>query len=188
MNNRGRSYLTPNRHEKHMIVDGYNVINAWADLKKISIEDLEFARDKLIHILMEYGQFEKYDITIVFDAQYTNAEENIEEVTKTCKIVYTKEKETADSYIERSAYEASRYYGQEVYVVTSDGAEQSLILGAGAYRITAKELLRSVKHSKKDIRDEYTGKHALPIKRSEIGSRIDDDVMRKLEAMRKNKK
>lgn len=184
---RSRTYLTPNRHEKHMIVDGYNVINAWADLKKIGNEDLEFARDKLIHILMEYGQYEKYDITIVFDAQYTNAEENIEEKSRHCKVVYTKEKETADSYIERSAYEASRYYGQEVYVVTSDGAEQSLILGAGAYRITAKELLRSVKHSKKHIRDEYTSVHALPLKRSELGSRISDDVIEKLEKLRKYK-
>lgn len=184
---RSRTYLTPNRHEKYMIVDGYNVINAWDFLQKISNEDLEFARDKLIHLLVEFGQYEKYDMTIVFDAQYTNAEENVEEITPHCKVVYTKEKETADSYIERSAYEATRYYGKEVYVVTSDGAEQSLILGAGAYRITAKELLRSVKHSKKNIRDEYTGKHALPLKRRELGSRIDDDVIAKLEQMRKKK-
>ncbi len=136
---------------------------------------------------MEYGQYEKYDITIVFDAQYTSNEENEEKKSENCKVVYTKEKETADSYIERAAYEASRYYGQEVYVVTSDGAEQSLILGAGAYRITAKELLRSVKRSKKHIHDEYTGIHALPLKRSEIGSRIDDDVIAKLEKMRKIK-
>lgn len=170
-----------------MIVDGYNVINAWDFLQKISNEDLEFARDKLIHLLVEFGQYEKYDMTIVFDAQYTNAEENVDEITPHCKVVYTKEKETADSYIERSAYEATRYYGKEVYVVTSDGAEQSLILGAGAYRITAKELLRSVKHSKKNIRDEYTGKHALPLKRRELGSRIDDDVIAKLEQLRKKK-
>ncbi len=184
---RSRTYLTPNRHEKYMIVDGYNVINAWDFLQKISNEDLEFARDKLIHLLVEFGQYEKYDMTIVFDAQYTNAEENVDEKTPHCKVVYTKEKETADSYIERSAYEATRYYGKEVYVVTSDGAEQSLILGAGAYRITAKELLRSVKHSKKNIRDEYTGKHALPLKRRELGSRIDDDVIAKLEQLRKKK-
>ena len=184
---RSRTYLTPNRHEKYMIVDGYNVINAWDFLQKISNEDLEFARDKLIHLLVEFGQYEKYDMTIVFDAQYTNAEDNVDEITPHCKVVYTKEKETADSYIERSAYEATRYYGKEVYVVTSDGAEQSLILGAGAYRITAKELLRSVKHSKKNIRDEYTGKHALPLKRRELGSRIDDDVIAKLEQLRKKK-
>ena len=184
---RSRTYLTPNRHEKYMIVDGYNVINSWDFLQKISNEDLAFARDKLIHMLMEFGQYEKYDVTIVFDAQYTNAEENVEELTTHCKVVYTKEKETADGYIERSAYDATRYYGKEVYVVTSDGAEQSLILGAGAYRITAKELLRSIKHSKKNIRDEYTSVHALPIKRRELGSRIDDDVIAKLEQMRKNK-
>ena len=58
---------------------------------------------------MEYGQYEKYDITIVFDAQYTNAEENVEGKSKHCEVVYTKEKETADSYIERSVYEATKY-------------------------------------------------------------------------------
>ena len=185
---RARTYLTPNRLEKHMVVDGYNVINAWPELTKLSQEDLEYARDVLIHILMEYGQYEKYDMTVVFDAQYTATEENVEEKTAHFKIVYTKEKETADSYIERTAYEASRHYGQEVYVVTSDGAEQSLILGAGAYRITAKELWRSVKHSKKNIHDEYTtGLYALPLKRNEIGLRIDDDVMAKLDALRRKK-
>ena len=170
-----------------MIVDGYNVINAWPDLIALSKTDLEHARDKLVHILMEYGQYEKYDVTVVFDAQYVSAEESEEQKSPNCKVVYTKEKETADSYIERTAYESSRYYGQEVYVVTSDGAEQSLILGAGAYRITAKELLRSVKRSKKNIKAEYTSKDALPIKRSEIGSRIDDNVMAKLDEMRRKK-
>ena len=104
-----------------------------------------------------------------------------------CKVVYTKEKETADSYIERSVYEATKYYGREVYVVTSDGAEQSLILGAGAYRISANELWRRIKHSKKNIRDEYTGEHVLPLRRSEIGSRINDEVMAKLDELRKRK-
>lgn len=185
--NRSRTYLTPNRHEKYMVVDGYNIINAWESLKKFINDDLDFAREKLIHLLMEYGQYEKYDITIVFDAQYTNVEENVEEKSKHCKVVYTKEKETADSYIERSVYEATKYYGREVYVVTSDGAEQSLILGAGAYRISANELWRRIKHSKKNIRDEYTGEHVLPLRRSEIGSRINDEVMAKLDELRKRK-
>lgn len=63
--NRSRTYLTPNRHEKYMVVDGYNIINAWESLKKFINDDLDFAREKLIHLLMEYGQYEKYDITIV---------------------------------------------------------------------------------------------------------------------------
>ena len=184
---RRRTYLTPNKFEKHMIVDGYNVINAWPKLTALSKIDLEHARDELVHLLMEYGQYEKYDVTIVFDAQYVTGRESEEKKSSNCKVVYTKEKETADSYIERTAYESSRYYGQEVYVVTSDGAEQSLILGAGAYRITAKELLRSVKRSKKHIKEEYTNKDALPIKRSELGSRIDDSVMAKLDALRRKK-
>lgn len=185
---RRRTYLTPNRHDKHMIVDGYNVINAWPELIKLSKIDLEHARDRLIEILMEYCQYEKYDVTIVFDAQYTDDKEHAEIKTTHCKVVFTKEKETADSYIERSAYEASRYYGQEVYVVTSDGAEQSLILGAGAYRITSKELLRRVKQSKKNIKEECTGFHVLPKTRSELASRLTDDIAAKLDALRKGQK
>lgn len=185
---RRRTYLTPNRHDKHMIVDGYNVINAWPELIKLSKIDLEHARDSLIEILMEYCQYEKYDVTIVFDAQYTDDKEHLEIKTTHCKVVFTKEKETADSYIERSAYEASRYYGQEVYVVTSDGAEQSLILGAGAYRITAKELLRSVKQCKKNIKEECSGVHVLPKTRSELASRLTDDIAAKLDSLRKQKK
>ena len=148
--NRSRTYLTPNRHEKYMVVDGYNIINAWESLKKFINDDLDFAREKLIHLLMEYGQYEKYDITIVFDAQYTNAEENVEEKSKHCKVVYTKEKETADSYIEALAGKLQTRLTQ-VEVATSDGAEQWTIFSQGALRKPAWELYQDIKRAKREV-------------------------------------
>lgn len=171
---------------EHLIIDGYNVINAWPEL--IAMRDnLEYARDQLIHIMAEYGAYECYDVTIVFDALFTAQEQTCEKINEHLRIIYTAEGETADSYIERLAYDSVRA-GREVYVVTSDGAEQSVILGAGAYRIPARELRSSIKKAKKKIQEEYTGKHVLPLNRRELGSRIDGETAAKLDEIRKNNK
>ena len=169
---------------EHFIIDGYNVINAWPELIALR-SDLEHARDTLIHILAEYGAYENYDVTIVFDALFTADEEHCEKLNEHLDIVYTGEGETADSYIERLAY-ASVRLGREVHVVTSDGAEQSVILGAGAYRMPSGELHKTVQKVKKKIRDEYTGNKVLPINRSELGSRIDGEMAAKLDKIRKS--
>lgn len=184
---RGRSYVTRNRHERHMIIDGYNVLNAWPQLAVLVQEDLEYARDQLVHILVEYAKMEEYDMTIVFDALYTNDQEHEEIITKNCKVIYTKEKETADSYIERLTYEYSRHYGQEVYVVTSDGAEQNLILGAGAFRISASELLINIQRAKKNIYNEIADPHIHSLKRMEISGRLDSKTVAKLNCLRYRK-
>ena len=94
---------------------------------------------------------------------------------------------TADSCIERLAYESVRT-SREVHVVTSDGAEQSAILGAGAYRISSAELWRRVKKTKKKIADEYLGEVTLPLSRNEVGSRIDSRTAAKLDALRKKRR
>ncbi|WP_196591645.1 NYN domain-containing protein [Pectinatus frisingensis] len=169
-----------------LIVDGYNVINCWPELLGSS-NDLEHARDKLIHILLEYGAYEKYDVTLVFDALYTKSAQSYEQLNEHFEIVYTKKKETADSYIERLAYRSVRE-GREVFVVTSDGAEQSAILGAGAYRVTVKELGRTIKNTKKKLRNSYVvndGNTADYSRRSEIADRIEPAVLKKLNILRK---
>ena len=120
------------RKREHYIVDGYNVIHAWPELNALQA-DLAHARDRLIHILSEYGAYERYDITIVFDALLTEDEERREEMGRHLEVIYTGAGETADSCIERMAYESVRK-GREVHVVSSDGAVESVILGAGAYR------------------------------------------------------
>lgn len=170
---------------EHYIVDGYNVINLWPELVNLR-NDLSEAMDRLVHILAEYGAYEKYDMTVVFDALFTADDERIEQVNKHLEVVYTGRGETADSYIERLAYDSVRM-GREVHVVTSDGAEQSVILGAGAYRHPSGEFHRMVKRAKKEIKDKYLGKVVLPVSRNEIASRIDEETLAKLDALRKSK-
>lgn len=167
----------------HLIVDGYNVINCWPELLKQS-NDLEHARDKLIHILLEYGAYEKYDVTVVFDALYTSSAQSFEQLNGHFETVYTKKKETADSYIERLAYELV-HDGKEVFVVTSDGAEQNVVLGAGAYRMTVKELSKAVTVTKKKLRNCCASDAAMSTGRNEIADRIEPSVSKKLDILRK---
>lgn len=173
------------RESEYYLIDGYNVINAWPELIRLR-GNLDEARDVLVHILTEYGAFENYEMTVVFDAFFTEDDEHELQITDRMKVIYTGAGETADSCIERLAYTAVRA-GREVHVVTSDGAEQSVILGAGAYRITSPELRRSVKKSKKQMKAEYIGAHTQPIGRIEVHERLDRDTLARLEEMRRKK-
>ena len=173
------------RDSEYYLIDGYNVINAWPELIRLR-GNLDEARDVLVHILTEYGAFENYEMTIVFDAFFTEDEEHELQITDRMKVIYTGAGETADSCIERLAYMAVRT-GREVHVVTSDGAEQSVILGAGAYRITSPELRRSVKKAKKLMKTEYIRAHMQPLGRIEVHERLDRDTLARLEEMRRKK-
>lgn len=173
------------RKSEYYLVDGYNVINAWPKLMCLR-GNLNEARDVLVHILTEYGAFENYEMTVVFDAFFTEEEEHELQISDRMKVIYTGAGETADSCIERLAYTAVRA-GREVYVVTSDGAEQSVILGAGAYRITSPELRRSVKKAKKLMKAEYMNPHSRPLGRIEVHERLDYDTRARLEELRRRK-
>ena len=177
--------MSRQRESAYYLIDGYNVINAWPELVRLR-SNLDEARDVLVRILMEYGAFENCEITVVFDAFFTENEEHEIQMTDHMKVIYTGAGETADSRIERLAYTAVRA-GREVHVVTSDGAEQSVILGAGAYRITSPELRRSVKKAKKLMKAEYMNPHIQPIARSELHERIDRDTLVRLEELRRKK-
>ena len=170
---------------EHYIVDGYNVIHAWPELNSLQ-EDLSHARDRLIHILAEYGAYESYDITIVFDALLTEDEERREERGPHLTIIYTGAGETADSVIERMAYDSVRR-GREVHVVSSDGAIESVILGAGAYRHPSKEFRDIVRRTKKHLREQYLGPVRLPLARYDVSERLDAETAAKLDALRKQK-
>mgnify|MGYP001020925457 FL=1 len=173
------------RKSEYYLVDGYNVINAWPELMRLR-GNLNEARDVLVHILTEYGTFENYEMIVVFDAFFTEEEEHELQISDRMKVIYTGAGETADSCIERLAYTAVRA-GREVHVVTSDGAEQSVILGAGAYRITSPELRRSVKKAKKLMKTEYIGAHTQPLGRIEVHERLDRDTLARLEELRRRK-
>lgn len=172
------------RKREHYLVDGYNVIHANPELAAM-LNDLSAARDRLVEILEEYGAYEKYEMTIVFDALFTADEEHEEKRGKHLTVVYTGAGETADSFIERRSYELA-HNDREVHVVTSDGAEQFVILGAGAYRLPSKELWRRVRQFKERLRREVLKPSAPTLARYDVASKLDSDVAARLDAMRKS--
>ncbi|MCI9216488.1 MAG: GTP-binding protein [Dorea sp.] len=139
--------------KEYLLVDGYNVIFAWEDLKDIAKVNIEAARNKLMDILCNYQGFKKCTVILVFDAY--KVEGYALEIQKyhNIHVVYTKEAETADQYIEKVVHEIGRKY--HVTVVTSDGVEQVVTLGQGGKLISAREFHEEVETTRHLIREEY---------------------------------
>ena len=135
----------------YILVDGYNIIFAWDDLKKIAEENLDAARAELIHRMCNYQGYNGSELILVFDAYKVKGKHR--DIEKYCNIniVYTKESETADSYIEKVSHELSKKH--RVRVATSDGLEQMIILGNGAMRISAAEFRKRVDASESAIKE-----------------------------------
>lgn len=167
----------------HLIVDGYNVINAWPELIALKEQDLQHARDSLVDILAGYGAFKAMKVIIVFDAHMTAGRDSIEVISPLLEVVYTNEGETADSYIEKMVYSLVRQC-ERVYVVTSDWAEQIAVLSFGAYRISAREFRLDVQAVNKALRDGFS-ETALTCRRHELENRLDQKVREKLDKIRR---
>jgi len=135
----------------YLLVDGYNIIFAWEDLKKIAGDNLDAARGELINRMCNYQGYAGCELILVFDAYRVKGKHR--EVEKYCNIniVYTKESETADSYIERVSHELSKKH--KVRVATSDGLEQMIILGNGAMRISAAEFRKRYEAAERSIKE-----------------------------------
>ncbi len=135
---------------EYVLVDGYNVIFSWDELKKAAQTNLDAARNMLINILCNYQGYRKCELILVFDAYKVRG--NVREVEKigNINIVYTKEAETADMYIEKVSNTLARKH--RVRVVTSDGMEQLIILGNGALRVSSQSFLDEVRLAEKEIR------------------------------------
>ena len=126
---------TQNRGPEYLLVDGYNIIFAWEELKQVAQTNLDAARQMLMDLLSNYQGFKKCVVILVFDAY--KVPRSVQDIYKyhNIYVVYTKEAETADTYIERATYEIGKHH--RVRVATSDGAEQLIILGHGALRLSA---------------------------------------------------
>ena len=121
---------------EYLLVDGYNIIFAWDELHRLAAQDVAAARGALIDILANYQGFRKCRVIVVFDAYKVKGNPGSVQTVHGVKVVYTKEAETADTYIERTTYELRRE--RRVRVATSDGPEQVIILGHGALRVSAR--------------------------------------------------
>ena len=139
------------RPDDYLLVDGYNIIFAWDDLKALAAEDLDAARSALIHLLSNYQGVKKCHLILVFDAYRVKDNPGSIEKVHGIHVVYTKTAETADMYIEKASYDLSRAH--RVKVATSDALEQAIILGHGAERMSANELRFEVDQAAAQIQD-----------------------------------
>ncbi|MBE5792906.1 MAG: GTP-binding protein [Clostridiales bacterium] len=141
--------IRPKRPE-FLLVDGYNILHAWEDTREEAQRDLDSARRMIMDILANFQGFTNQRLILVFDAYKVAG--GVGSVTKYngIDVVYTKEAETADSFIEKTAYEISKY--NSVRVATSDALEQMIIFGSGALRVSAQELRKEVESANVEIR------------------------------------
>lgn len=170
--------------EEYLLVDGYNIIFAWDELKELAEENMDAARYKLMDILCDYQGFKKCNLILVFDAYKVEGGIGKVQDYHNIHVVYTKEAETADSYIEKISYEISRNH--RVTVATSDAMEQLIILGQGASRLSANELKEEVKRIKEQIREGYLEKH--PTNRNYLGKQFGDRLLEFIKEEDKHKK
>lgn len=161
----------------YMILDGYNIINNWSELKKEAEENLEDARLKLIEMLINFQGYSGIKIILVYDALYVKGSVEKHEYYNNVEVVYTKEGESADHYIEGIIKTLAEK--EQVVVVTSDWALQQVVLGEGATRMSSRELhddlIKYFNEKKK-----YFVVNNL---KNNIESMLDEDVLKKLRKM-----
>ena len=167
---------------KTFFVDGYNVINSWPNLKKIKDFSYESSRLHLIDTLQNYSEFKGYKMFIVFDAHMVKGSLEKKEKLGNLFVVFTKEGETADKYIERTVNNIGRK--SEICVVTSDSLVQQVTFQRGAIRMSSIEFYHEVISIEKKIQKSTEKKYLE--KRNSIEDRIDEKTLEKLEKIRRN--
>lgn len=161
----------------YIIVDGYNYINHISEFKRLSKISLEEARYALIERLREYRAFTGYKVILVFDAyNRKNSVGNLEILDNDFEVVYTKKNQTADSYIEKLANKLASDKKNMVRVVTSDWAEQLVILGSGAFRMSTRELNEEMAFMKKKINTKKRAEN----QRSYLEDILSEEILKKL--------
>lgn len=169
--------------EEYLLVDGYNIIFSWEELKELSERDIGAARGKLADILSNYQGFRKCTLILVYDAY--KVEGNPGEVLKyhNIYIVYTKEAETADQYIEKTVRRIAK--NADVTVATSDGLEQVIIMGQGAQRMSAPGLKEEVELALKELRGEHLGRQVNL--KNYLLDYLDEETAKQMEEIRLGK-
>ena len=150
---KGSKSVNSETREKYLLVDGYNVIFAWDDLKELAAVNIDGARGKLMDILCNYQAICKCELIVVFDAYRVKGHDTEISDYHNIHVVFTKEAETADQYIEKFAHQNGRKYN--VTVATSDGLEQIIIRGQGCNLISSRELKEEIDRTTKDIMQKF---------------------------------
>ena len=168
----------------YLLIDGYNIINAWSDLKEIGTSNLEEARDAFVQQLIDYKSYTGETVIVVFDAHLVKGSNAKHYNIRGVEVIFTKEHQTADSFIEKKVDELTKNRRNRVRVATSDWAEQQFVLGSGATRISARELRIELEAVKKSIRKKTDETNE---NRSSISDRLNGEVAEILEKWRRNK-
>ena len=142
---------------EYLLVDGYNVIFSWDNLKKLADSSIDGARNALINILCNYQGYKRCEVIVVFDAYKVKGNHREIEKVNNITVVYTKEAEIADMYIEKASLDLAKKH--KVRVVTSDALEQVIILGNGALRVSSREFQGEVKSAEENIRTIIENNH-----------------------------
>lgn len=169
---------------KYLLVDGYNLINAWPDLKSLAEMDLEEARNSLNELLVEYNAYSGEKIIIVYDAYMVKGTADRQINYKGLSIVFTREHQTADSYIEIETEVLTKDMRNVVRVVTSDWAEQQMVMGSGAVRVSPREFFFEIERMETSLKRKQSHEqvnHARMV----LGDRIDAEILKVLDKWRK---
>ncbi len=165
-----------------LYVDGYNVIGAWPQANRENWP-LDVCRDRLIHLMEDYAGYTGQELWLIFDGYKADRPVRSVEARDGITIVYTRHGETADHYIERMCQQLPRY--REARVATSDGIEQTIILGRGATRLSARELWRELNEARASGR----GRHQSPVsqQRTSLSQALTPEQYDALEKLRRQK-
>lgn len=162
-----------------LLVDGYNIVHAWPELKRLlKTVDYEAARMRLIDIMCDFSAHGNFDTVLVFDAHMKKGSLRHEENYPPIKVVYTAEHETADQFIEKTMNSQDPRL-RNIYVATSDALEQTIIFGRGGARLSARELLRMVDQSKSTQKKTMGNLEAQS--RNTIGSSLNRNTLERLD-------
>lgn len=164
----------------YLLVDGYNIIFAWKELKKLAEDNLEAAKTRLINQLCNYQGTKKMNLILVFDAYKVEGGKGSVTREGDIYVIYTKEAETADQYIEKTTHELKKNYN--VTVATSDGLEQVIIMSQGALRMSAKDLEIEVNANDKAIAEKIH--EYKPVKNNMLIDNLDSEAACFLEQLR----
>ena len=180
VNSSTKSYSNKKKQKEYLLVDGYNIIFAWEELNELAQVNMDAARGCLQDVLCNYQGIKKCELILVFDAYKVEGFSGEIQKYHNIHVVYTKEAETADQYIEKVAHEIGRKY--LVTVATSDGTEQVIIRGQGCHLLSAKGLKEEVEFANKELRQYYSEDTSL--ERNYLFQYMDKDTARQMEEVR----
>lgn len=166
--------------KEFLLIDGYNIIFAWEDLRELAKTNLEAARLKLQDILCNYQGFKQNEVILVFDGYKSKGNPGSVIHYHNIDVVFTKEAETADQFIEKVTQQTARSY--PIRVATSDALEQLIILGKGATRVSAREFLVEIEETNRMIREQYI---EVPVRnRNNLIDNLTPEMAKLMEKMR----